>query len=142
MLIDRAREVGEVPELPRGRGELPQPVVAQPEQLADRGHVGIRLAQRTQDPHRVALVAGVERLGCALELLQRPRAAPRPATRLQLDTGFGGANRAAASCCVLFRARCFCPLTDGPDWPLLPRTRRSDGRSFGAAASGAAPRVR
>ena len=71
MLIDRTGEVGEVAELTRRRGKLSQPVVAQAEQLAYSGDVGICLAQRTHDAQRIALVAGVERLGRVLELLER-----------------------------------------------------------------------
>ena len=106
MLIDRAREIGEVPEL-RGSGrELPEPVVAQAEQLADRRHVGIRLAQRTHDAHRVTLVPGVERLGRALELLER--ASRTPARRRASSSTLASVERTGRRFVgVLLRARCF-----------------------------------
>ena len=63
VLLDRSGEVGERAEL-LGRGRvLAEPVVHEAEQLAHRGRVGIRVAQRAQQARRVALLSGGVRLG-------------------------------------------------------------------------------
>ena len=139
MLIDRTGEVGEVAELTRRRGKLSQPVVAQAEQLAYRGDPGIRLAERTQDAQRVALVAGVERLGRALELLERVKrlgpATRRSSTLASVERT--GRRRVGAALRDRFEA-----LTGAEASPPPRRTRRSEARSFGATGSGDASRLR
>ena len=98
VLLDRAGQVGERPELPRRGRILAEPVVAQSQQLPHRGRVGVRVAQRTQDAHRVAFVAGVDRLGRARELLHRavrhrdPRADAAPRWPPSNATDAGGAR--------------------------------------------------
>ena len=68
MLLDRAGEVDERLEL-LGRGRvLAEPVLAEPEQLPHGARVGVGVAQRAQEPGRIAFVPGVERLGRAGEL--------------------------------------------------------------------------
>ncbi len=94
MLLDGVGELDERLELLRRGRVLTEPVLAQAEQLAHRAGVGIGVAQRAQQPRRVALASGRERLGGARELgLGVTRAAAREAG--ELVAGLGRAQLAA-----------------------------------------------
>ena len=126
MLLDRAGQVGERLELLAPRPGTARAGSAQAEQLAHRGGVGIRVAQRAQDARRVALVAGVERLGRARRAPAPRVRAPRPATRRELLAWprSSGAGRAAA-----VRRPC------GPRGRALAARSRSAGAAAGPCAT-------
>ena len=68
VLLDRVRQLDERLELLGRRRVLAEPVLAQAEQLAHRARVRVGVAQRAQQPGRVAFASGGERLGGAGEL--------------------------------------------------------------------------